>query len=64
MEPIGIDVFEGRERVVGGDALLVNAYGPEWGFRAVRLEGAIPFVEFRRLFPNLSPEQEIIVYCA
>ncbi len=64
MEPTLIDVFEARESALRGEALLVNSYEPAWEFRAVRLEGAIPFSEFKRLLPTLSKDQKIIVYCA
>ena len=64
MEPTPIDVFEARESVLHGDAILVNAYVPAWEFRAVQIEGAMPFSEFKRLLPTLSKDQKIIVYCA
>lgn len=63
-EPARIDVFEARERVLGGEALLVNAYEPAWEFRAVRVEGAMPLAEFKQLLPTLSKDRKIIVYCA
>ncbi len=55
---------EARESVEAGRALLVCAYDSDEKFRAMRLEGAIPFRELASRLPSLPRDQEIVFYCA
>ena len=63
-EPIRIPVEEARQKVASGTALLVCAYDDDDKFKNNHLQGAISLGEFRSKLPTLSPEQEMIFYCA
>ena len=63
-EPIRIPVEEARQKVTSGTALLVCAYDDDDKFKNNHLQGAISLGEFRSKLPTLSPEQEMIFYCA
>ena len=52
------------EKVKSGKVLLVCAYEDEEKFKALRLEGAISFQDFRSRLDSMPKEQEIIFYCA
>lgn len=53
-----------RQRVQGGQALLVCAYDDDAKCRSMRLEGAITMSELRETLPSLPKGQEIVLYCA
>lgn len=55
---------EARESVASGRAILVCAYDSDQKFRAMRLEGAIPFAGLMSRLPSLGKDQEIVCYCA
>lgn len=63
-EPIRISVEDARQKVRAGTALLVCAYDDDEKFSKNHLQGAISFNDFRAKLPSLSPQQEIIFYCA
>jgi hypothetical protein len=63
-EPIRISPREAQEKVAAGTALLVCAYDDEEKFKNNSLEGSISFSEFQSRLPSLSPDQEIVFYCA
>ena len=50
--------------VDAGDTLLVCAYDDSAKFATYRLEGAIALSELRDKEQRLSPEKEIVFYCA
>ena len=58
-----VSASEAREKVQAGKALLVCAYESDARFAKFHLEGAIPFSEFKALFPKLDMMQEVIFYC-
>jgi len=58
-----IPAKEAHEKVQAGKALLVCAYESDARFAKFHLAGAIPFSEFKELFPKLGVEQEVIFYC-
>ncbi len=52
-----------REKLLGKEpTLLVCAYPEDEKFKAVELEGAIPYSEFERRLPSLAIEHEIVFY--
>ncbi len=55
---------EARQKVTAGSALLVCAYEDEEKFKAMRLDGAVSFNEFRTRVESLPRDREIIFYCA
>lgn len=55
---------EARQKVTAGSALLVCAYEDEEKFKAMRLDGAMSFTEFRTRVESLPRDREIIFYCA
>jgi hypothetical protein len=59
-----IDVASARQKVTGGQALLVCGYEDDAKCRKGRLEGSIPFARFEAMAPTLPKSQEIIFYCA
>ena len=54
---------EARERTESGQAWLVCAYDQE-KCRSMMLQGATTYTEFKQELSNISPDQEIIFYCA
>ena len=58
-----VSASETRQKVEAGQALLVCAYESDARFAKFHLEGAIPFSEFKKLFPQLGMEKEVIFYC-
>jgi len=58
-----ISATEAHKKVRAGQAILVCAYESDARFAKFHLEGAIPFSEFKELFPKLKVEQEVIFYC-
>ena len=50
--------------VDAGDAFLVCAYDDSDKFATYRLEGAIALSEFRKKEAGLTPDKEIVFYCA
>jgi hypothetical protein len=63
-EPERIGPKELYEKLKAGAAILVCAYGDDEKFKALRLEGAISFNDFRLNLPSLSKNREIAFYCA
>jgi rhodanese-related sulfurtransferase len=63
-EPERISPKEAYEKWKAGAAILVCAYEDDKKFKALHLDGAISFNEFRSKLPSLSKDQEIIFYCA
>ena len=59
-----IDPAKARADIMNGDALLVCAYDRPEKFRANLLDGAISLRELEARAPALSPDREIIFYCA
>jgi len=59
-----IDVTAARQKVTGGQALLVCGYEDDAKCRKGRLEGSMPFARFEALAPSLPKNKEIIFYCA
>jgi len=47
-----------------GAAILVCAYEDDEKFKALHLDGAISFNEFRSNLPSLSKNREMVFYCA
>jgi len=58
-----VSASEAHQKVKDGQALLVCAYESDARFAKFHLEGAIPFSEFKKLFPKMGMEQEVIFYC-
>ena len=58
-----ISVEETRSKVLAGEAFLVCAYNDK-RCQGILLEGALTRREFEEKLPNLSEEQEIIIYCS
>ncbi|MCF8105049.1 MAG: hypothetical protein K9K64_06175 [Desulfohalobiaceae bacterium] len=54
---------EAREHAQSGQAWLVCAYDEE-KCRSMMLQGAMTYSEFKQELQNISPDQEIIFYCA
>ncbi len=63
-EPQRIPPEEAYKKVKSREALLVCAYDDENKFKAMHLEGALSFNEFKGRAPSLSKDQEIVFYCA
>ena len=61
-DPIRVSPEEAREKVSSGSTLLVCAYDDDEKFSAMKLEGAIPYSEFKLRSGSLPKEQEIIFY--
>jgi hypothetical protein len=59
-----IAVMEAREKVIGGQAILVCAYDSDQTFNKMRLQGAIPLNTFKDKLTSIEKEQMIIFYCA
>jgi hypothetical protein len=59
-----IDVASVRQKVMGGQALLVCGYEDDAKCGKGRLEGSIPFARFEAMAPTLPKNREIIFYCA
>ena len=57
-----VSVQDARDRVQGGDALLICAYDNDDKFSRFHLEGAISLSEFRNQRNELSKERELIFY--
>jgi hypothetical protein len=51
-------------KVQAGETLLVCAYDDEDKFRQLHLAGALSLSHFRKRWPALSPEQDVVFYCA
>ena len=54
---------ETNRRLEAGTALLVCAYEADEKFSQVQLEGAISWNQFQERLPEISLNQEIILYC-
>jgi len=63
-EPERVSPKEAYEKLKAGAAIVVCAYEDDKKFKALHLEGAISFNEFRSKLPSLSKDQEIDFYCA
>jgi len=63
-DPERIGPKELCEKLKAGAAILVCAYEDDKKFKALHLEGALSFNEFRSKLSSLSKDQEIIFYCA
>lgn len=61
-EPIRVTPEEAYEKLKSGKALLVCAYEDEAKFKAMQLEGAISFNEFKTKLPSLGKDQEVVFY--
>lgn len=59
-----IDVDTARRKVRDGQALLVCAYEDPARCRSMALEGSLDLQAFQAQLPSLSPERELIFYCA
>ena len=57
-----IYVYEAREKVVAGTALLACVYPEDAKFRRANIEGAMALSQFAQQLPSLSKEQELIFY--
>ena len=64
MPAVRITPQEAYEKVKAGQALLVCGYEEDEKFRALRLEGAVPYSEFQKMLPAIPKDREIIFYCA
>lgn len=62
-EAIRISQEETRQKVLGGQALLVCAYADDAKFARYHLEGAIPLSALQALLGELSKDQDIVFYC-
>lgn len=58
-----ISVEDAHRRAAAG-ALLVCRYEDDAKCQAITLQGALTLSELQRRLDTLSPDQEIIVYCA
>jgi len=58
-----VDPEEARRRVEAG-ALLICAYTDAAKCEGVRLQGAITLGALEERLPSLSPDRELIFYCA
>ncbi len=63
-EPERISPKEVYEKLKAGAAILVCAYEDDEKFKALHLDGAISFNEFRSNLPSLSKNREMVFYCA
>jgi hypothetical protein len=59
-----IDPTQAREKVQAGHATLVCAYDDEAKCSKLLLDGAISMTQLRRKLPELSKDEELILYCA
>jgi len=59
-----VDVASARQKVAGGQALLVCGYEDDTKCRKGRLEGSIPFARLEAMASTLPRNREIIFYCA
>jgi hypothetical protein len=59
-----ISAEDARQKVQGGQAVLVCAYDDEAKCSSMKLEGAVSLVEFQRAQASLPKDREIILYCA
>lgn len=64
MPAVRITPKEAYEKVKAGQAVLVCGYEDEEKFRAMQLDMAVSFSEFRKMLPALPKDREIIFYCA
>jgi hypothetical protein len=55
---------EARPRILSGESLLVCAYEDDARFRALHLEGAIPYSTFAANHTGISKSRELVFYCA
>ena len=62
--PQRIEPNEVYRRVAIGDALLVCAYRDEEKCRQNFLEGSMTLAQLEQKESKLSPDQEVIFYCA
>ena len=63
MEAVRLSVAEARRKLQAGEpTLLVCAYPEDEKFKAVELEGAIPFSEFEKRLPSLALDHEIVFF--
>ena len=62
VEPIRICPEEVYQKLKSGTILLVCAYEDEVKFKAVQIEGAISFNEFKFKLSSLTKDQEIVFY--
>jgi hypothetical protein len=61
-EPKRVTAEEVHDKLKSGKALLVCAYEDEMKFKAMHLERAISFNEFKSKLPSLPKDQEIVFY--
>lgn len=61
-EPDRITPEKVRQKLKSGTAILVCAYEDEARFKAMHLEGAISFNEFKSKLSSFEKGQEIIFY--
>ena len=62
-DPLRVGPQEVRERrSAGKPVLLVCAYEDDRSYHLSKLEGAIPFSEFKSRQASLSKEEEIVFY--
>lgn len=59
-----ISPTEARQRVQGGQALLVCGYEDESKCRSIALDGSITLTDLQRRLASLPKSQELIFYCA
>jgi hypothetical protein len=59
-----ISAQDARQKVQGGQAVLVCAYDDEAKCSSMQLEGAVSLAEFQRMQASLPKSREIILYCA
>ncbi len=62
VDPVRIDVFTVRQRVLEGSTLLVCGYEKPRDFRKHALEGAISLQELEARLPALNKDQAIVFY--
>lgn len=55
---------EVRPRILSGEALLICAYEDDAKFRALHLDGAIPFSTFAANHAGITKSRELVFYCA
>ncbi len=63
-EPVRVSPQEIYQKVKDGKTLLVCGYEGDAKFKAMHLEGAISFSDFKARFASLSKDQDIVFYCA
>ena len=63
-EAVRVSPQEVYQKVRDGKTLLVCGYDDDAKFKAMHLEGAISFSDFKARLASLTKDQDIVFYCA